>query len=80
MALLDECAKRVFTIAALQKRAAVSTIRISTPPSVRIVCDRPNDAPQTGSSKSGAGVSRQATPASTIARAQSMHGKNVVVR
>ena len=28
----------------------------------------------------GAGASRQATPASTIARAQSMHGKKVVVR
>ena len=32
-----------------------STIRISTPPSLRITCDRSNDAPQTGSSICGRG-------------------------
>ena len=63
-----------------QERTAASTIRISTPPSLRMTCDRSKDAPHTGSSKSGAGVSRHARPASTIARAQSMQGKNVVVR
>ena len=55
-------------------------IRISTLPSLRMSCDRSKDAPHTRSSKSGAGVSRHARPASTIARAQSMQGKNVVVR
>jgi hypothetical protein len=59
----------VLMIAASQERTVASTIRTSTPPSVRIVRDRPNDPPQTGSSKSGAGASRQATPPSTIARA-----------
>jgi hypothetical protein len=68
------------TASSSQERTAASMIRISTPPSLRMTCDRSKDAPHTRSSKSGAGVSRHARPASTIARAQSMQGKNVVVR
>src|SRR5581483_10784506 len=56
--------------------SSTMTIRMSTPPSCRMICDRSNATPQTGSENSGAGVSTHLRPASTMARAQSMHGKN----
>jgi hypothetical protein len=54
--------------------------RSSTPPSSRITRERTKDCPQTGSLRSGGGVSRHTIPDWTMARAQSMQGKKVDVR
>ena len=67
------------TSAAIVYELSLATIRTRTPPSLRMIWDRAKAGPQTSSSKAGAGVSRQTIPESTMARAQSMQGKNVEV-